>query len=350
MDNKIKVVNNEFLEKVSNLLAESKKYVKSAINLTMVYTYYEIGRMIVEEEQKGDDRAEYGKYLIDELSKYLRGNFGKGYSATNLRLMRKFYTIYSDKTIRQTVSVESDSNEVIDKLNVNFKLSWSHYVKLMRIENIDERNFYEIESIQNNWSLSELNRQYDSSLYERLALSRDKDKVIELSAKGQSIEKPEDILKEPYILEFLDLPELASYTEKELETKIIDNLQKFLLEIGKGFAFVGRQVRISYDEEHYFIDLVFYNRILRCFVLFDLKIGKIKHQDIGQMQMYVNYYDRKVKLEDENSTIGILLCKDKKESLIEMTLPKDNKQIFARKYETVLPSKEELKRLLDREL
>lgn len=225
-------------------------------------------------------------------------------------------------------------------------MSWSHYLKLMRIDNVDERHFYEIESVKNNWSLSEFKRQFDSSLYERLALSSDKDKVKQLSAKGQIVESTKDIVKDPYILEFLGLPELPVYSEKELETKIIDNLQTFLLELGKGFTFVGRQQRISFDEDHFLVDLVFYNRILRCFVLFDLKIGELKHQDIGQMQMYVNYYDRKIKLEDENKTIGIVLCKDKKQSLVEMTLPEDNTQIFASKYETVLPSKDELKRLL----
>ena len=172
-------------------------------------------------------------------------------------------------------------------------MSWSHYLKLMRIDNVDERHFYEIESVKNNWSLSEFKRQFDSSLYERLALSSDKDKIKQLSAKGQIVESTKDIVKDPYILEFLGLPELPVYSEKELETKIIDNLQTFLLELGKGFTFVGRQQRISFDEDHFLVDLVFYNRILRCFVLFDLKIGELKHQDIGQMQMYVNYYDRK---------------------------------------------------------
>ncbi len=347
MSGEIKNLDNNFLETVRNLLADSKKKVKTAINLSMVYTYFEIGKMIVEEEQKGNERAGYGKYIIDELSKHLTNEFGRGFSSTNIKQMRKFYLVYSQNSIRQTLSDEFE-NYPISSTGNKFSLSWSHYIRLMRIENIDERNFYEIECVKNNWSLSELNRQFDTSLYERLALSRNKEKVKELSTKGQIVEKPQDLLKEPYVLEFLGLSELASYSELELETKIIDNLQKFLLELGKGFAFIGRQVRISYEEEHFYIDLVFYNRILRCFVLFDLKIGRIKHQDIGQMQMYVNYYDRKVKLEDENDTIGILLCKDKKESLVEMTLPENNKQIFASKYQTVLPSKEELKKLLDK--
>ena len=204
----------------------------------------------------------------------------------------------------------------------------------------------EIEAVKNDWSLAELNRQFDSALYERLLLSADKDNIKRLSNEGQIIEKPTDIVKDPYILEFLGLPERSEYSENELETRIIDNLQKFLLELGKGFTFVGRQERFTFEEEHFFVDLVFYNRYLKCFVLFDLKIGELKHQDIGQMQMYVNYYDRKVKLADENSTVGIILCKDKKNSIVEMTLPTENKQIFASKYETVLPSKEELKKLI----
>ena len=192
-----------------------------------------------------------------------------------------------------------------------------------------------------------MKRQYDSSLYERLALSTDKDSIKRLAAEGQIIENATDMIKDPYVLEFLGLEELPTYSENELETRIIDNLEKFLLELGKGYTFVGRQVRLTFDEEHFKVDLVFFNRILRCFILFDLKIGELKHQDIGQMQMYVHYYDRQVKLEDENPTIGVILCKDKKNSLVEMTLPENNTQIFASKYETVLPSKETLQRLLD---
>ena len=221
----------------------------------------------------------------------------------------------------------------------------------MRISGVDERHFYEIETYRNSWSKSELARQVSSSLYERLVLSRDKDEVMKLALEGQLIEKPQDIFKDPYVLEFTGLPELITYSETELENRIIDNLQKFLLELGRGFTFVGRQVRFTFEEEHYRVDLVFYNRILRSFVLFDLKIGHLKHQDLGQMQMYVNYYDRKVKLEEENPTIGIIICKDKKDAIVEMTLPEDNNQIFASKYQTVLPSKEELKDLIeDKEL
>ena len=231
-----------------------------------------------------------------------------------------------------------------------FFLSWSHYLKLMRIANIDERHFYEIEAAKNEWSLSELKRQYNSSLYERLALSVDKGKVYRLSTEGQTVEAPGDAVKDPYILEFLGLPELPSYSETELESRIIDHLQQFLLELGTGFAFIGRQERFTFNEEHFMVDLVFYNRLLRCFVLFDLKIGELKHQDIGQMQMYVHYYDRQVKLLDENPTIGIILCRDKNNAVVEMTLPEDNSQIFASKYETVLPSKEALQKLLQEQI
>lgn len=245
--------------------------------------------------------------------------------------MKSFYLAYGKG---QTVSDQ-------------FKLSWSHYLILMRIENINERNFYEIESIENNWSLRELRRQIDSALYERLVLSIDKEKIKLLSLKGQILEKPEDVVKDPYILEFLGLEEKSDYSENELETAIINNLEKFIMELGKGFLFQGRQVRFTFDEEHYFVDLVFYNRLLKCFVLIDLKIGKLKHQDLGQMQMYVNYYDRFVKLPDENKTIGIIICKEKNDTLVRMTLPEDNQQIFASRYMTVLPSKEDLKKIID---
>lgn len=240
------------------------------------------------------------------------------------------------------------ANTVISSENLN--LSWSHYLFLMRIDNLDERKFYEIETANNNWSLRELRRQFDTSLYERLALSRDKKAIKELSEKGQIIEKAKDTLKDPYILEFIGLPEDEKYSESKLEQKIIDKLEHFLLELGKGFTFVGRQVRFTFDEEHFRVDLVFYNRFLQCFVVIDLKIGKLTHQDLGQMQMYVNYFDRFMKLDTENKTIGIILCKDKKDTLVEITLPENNEQIFASKYQTVLPSKKELKQLIDNKI
>ena len=322
--------------KIVELLENARSKIVTNINTTMVYTNFEIGRYIVEYEQNGKDRAEYGKAVLKNLSQRLTTRFGKGYSEDNLGNMRKFYLCYNEQ-ISETSSRK-------------FTLSWSHYLKLIRIQNADERNFYEIEATQNNWSLRELERQFDSSLYERLSLSKDKEAIKELALQGQIIEKPEDLIKDPYILEFTGLPELPQYSESELEQRLIDNLQKFLLELGKGFTFVGRQVRLTFDEEHYYVDLVFYNRLLRAFVLIDLKRGKLKHQDLEQMQMYVNYYDRFVKLEDENPTVGILLCADKTDSVVEITLPKDNTQIFASKYQTVLPSKETLRKLLQDKL
>lgn len=327
-------IKKDVYAEISSLLKEARKNIVSNINTTMTKTYFLIGKRIVEEEQNGNERATYGKNLIKNLSKKLTNEFGKGFSERNIEQMRKFYKTYS---IPQTVSAE-------------FKLSWSHYLILMRMENIEERNFYEIESIQNNWSLRELRRQIDSALYERLVLSRNKAKVKELAFKGQVIEKPEDVVKDPYILEFLGLEEQSNYSENKLETEIINNLENFLLELGKGFTFVGRQVRFTFDEKHFRVDLVFYNRILKCFVLIDLKIGEVTHQDLGQMQMYVNYYDRYVRLPDENKSIGIIICREKNDTLVRLTLPEDNNQIFASKYMTVLPTKEEFKKVLDKNL
>lgn len=324
-------IKKDIYEEIHDLLYKARENIVSNINSTMTKTYFLIGKRIVEEEQNGNKRAEYGKNLIKILSEKLTKEFGKGFSQRNLEQMRTFYVRYS---IPQTLSAE-------------FKLSWSHYLILMRIENISTRNFYEIEAIQNNWSLRELKRQVNSALYERLVLSKDKEKVKELAVKGQIIEKPEDIIKDPYILEFLGLDEKSDYSENKLETEIIDKLEMFLLELGKGFTFVGRQVRFTFDERHFRVDLVFYNRLLKCFVLIDLKIGEVTHQNLGQMQMYVNYYDRCVKLPDENETIGIIICKDKNDTLVKLTLPKDNNQIFASRYTTILPSLEEFKKIVE---
>ena len=342
-------INEDFLRSVSNILEEARRNAKTAVNLSMVYAYYEIGRKIIEEEQQGKNRATYGTQLLKELSAYLTKIYGKGFSVGNLKNIRQFYKVFSTDQLGETVFSQFENLPTVST-GRKFFLSWSHYLKLMRIDNVDERHFYEIESVKNNWSLSELKRQHDSSLYERLALSTDKEKVYRLALEGQKIETTKDVVKDPYVLEFLGLPELPEYSESELESRIIDHLQQFLLELGTGFAFIGRQVRFTFDEEHFMVDLVFYNRLLRCFVLFDLKIGELKHQDIGQMQMYVHYYDRKIKLPDENPTIGILLCREKNNAVVEMTLPEDNSQIFASQYETVLPSKEALRELLEAHL
>jgi len=356
----------QLLKNISALLENARNKVVVAVNQTIVLTYFEIGRMIVEEEQNGENRAEYGKAILKDLSLHLTERFGKGFSLSNLKQIRQFYLIYSkgqtlsvllqdndDETLekRQTLSDQSgiliNRREVKQTPSAKFNLSWSHYLKLMRIKDSNERKFYEIESFKNNWSLRELQRQYDAALYTRLSLSKNKEEILQLSEKGQIVQKPKDLIKDPYILEFLGLSEKPNYSENELESELIDKLEHFLLELGTGFTFVARQNRITFDEKHFKIDLVFYNRILKCFVLIDLKIGELKHQDIGQMQMYVNFYDREIKLADENKTIGIILCQDKSEALVQYTLPEDNEQIFASKYFTVLPSKEDFINILN---
>lgn len=325
---------------IKALLENARKKVLSTVNSTMTLTYFLIGKKIVEEEQNGELRAEYGKELIKNLATKLTKEFGKGFTVRNLELIRKFYMTYSED--EKTKSLISFSENP-------FKLSWTHYIRLVRIQNVEERSFYEIEAEKENWTVREMDRQISSCLYERLVLSRDKEEVKALSIKGQIIEKPKDIIKDPYVLEFLGLEEISSYSENTLESSIINHIEKFIMELGKGFLFQGRQVRFTFDEEHFFVDLVFYNRILKCFVLIDLKIGKLKHQDIGQMQMYVNYYDRFVKLDDENKTIGIIICKDKNDTLVEITLPENNEQIFASRYMTILPSKEDLAKIVEEE-
>lgn len=347
------IENQSLYSKIKSVLDEARLKIAHTVNTTMVHSYFEIGRMIVEEEQDGKDRAEYGNHLITNLSSKLSEEFGKGFSITNLQQMRNLFLIYQKQQTlsvisgfrkQQTVSVKLQST---NKQEYNFKLSWSHYLKLMRIEDIKERQFYEIEAVKNNWSLREFKRQYDTALYSRLALSRDKDKIKELSEKGLIIQEAKDIIKDPYILDFIGLEEQTSYSESDLEQAIINKLEQFLLELGTGFTFVARQKRISFSDKHFYIDLGFYNRLLKSFVLIDLKIGELQHQDIGQMQMYVNYYDREVKLPDENKTIGLLLCQNKNDAVVKYTLPESNKQIFASKYQTVLPSQETLKQIIE---
>ena len=329
---------------IKSILLYARGKAFTAVNFVMVETYWQVGRRIVEEEQKGSRRAEYGKRILKELAQRLFDEFGTGFSERNLRNMRKFYLAYQDRyvRIRQTASAKSPGPA---QLEPPFQLSWSQYVFLMGIKDKAARSFYEIEAINNHWTLPELTRQFNTGLYERLALSRDKDGVRKLAKEGQVISKQEDLLKEPYVLEFLGIDEKEKYTESDLESAIIDKIEQFLLELGKGFLFEARQKRFTFDEDHFFVDLVFYNRLLKCYVLIDLKIGKLAHQDLGQMQMYVNYYDRYVKTETEGATIGIILCRKKRKAMVEITLPKDA-NIHAAEYQLYLPSKEELKRKL----
>ena len=359
-------------DEIKQLIEKARSFIVQNVNTTLVFTNYHIGKMIVEDEQQGSERAKYAEKILGNLSKKLTKEFGKGYTKRNLELMRKFYITFSktkslisqsEKTkssIAQSEVTEflihqseiseqkreSQTKPLIMQFGELFKLSWTHYIFLMKIENEDERNFYEIETINSNWSVRELARQYNSSLYERIALSKNKKTLKELSAKGQIIAKPIDMLKEPYILEFLGLKEESAYTETELETALINKLESFLLELGKGFLFQSKQQRISFDGKNFYIDLVFYNRILKCFVLIDLKIGELTHQDIGQMQMYVNFYDREIKTKEENKTVGLVLCKQTNKAVVEYTLPEKNDQIFAREYKLYLPSKKQLQNLL----
>lgn len=359
------------IERVRSLVQSARQTAASAVNTLQVLTNFEIGRLIVEHEQQGKDKARYGEFVIKSLSEKLRAEFGRGFSKRNLEIIRQFYILFENRFSQiaqtpsaqlpapqktQTPSAQSPSHQtsqtvsgelipIPQTLSGKFNLSWSHYVLLMGIRNPDERSFYEIESANSGWSFRELKRQVASSLYERLALSRDKKRIRRLAEEGHTVELPADVLKNPLVLEFLGLDEKAGYSETDLETALIDKLQQFLLELGKGFLFEARQKRFTFDEDHYFVDPVFYNRLLRCYVLFDLKLDTLTHQDLGQMQMYVNHYDRHVKTPDENPTIGILLCKRKKDAVIELTLPR-NANIFASQYELYLPSKDDLRRRL----
>ena len=343
---------------VRNLIQSARRGVASVVDTFQVMTNFEIGRRIVEHEQKGEKRAGYGKELLKGLSTRLTEEFGRGYSEDNLALMRRFFRVFTDRLqISETLSrklgnpgkqqtpfgelIPARISETLSRKSP-FTLSWSHYVELLGIKDPDERSFYEIEAANENWSLSELKRQKASALYQRLALSRDKAGVKRLAEKGQIITKPEDVLKNPLVLEFLGLDEQAGYSESDLESAIITHLEKFLLELGKGFLFEARQKRFTFDGDHYFLDLVFYNRFLRCYLVIDLKLDKLTHQDLGQMQMYVNYYDRHVKLPEENPTIGLLLCREKNDAVVELTLPKDA-NIHAKEYQLYLPAKELLK-------
>jgi predicted nuclease of restriction endonuclease-like (RecB) superfamily len=340
--------NNLYIS-IKNLIEASKEKMVRNVNSVIVYTHFQIGKIIVEHEQKGKQRASYAKKTLIQLSVDLTAEYGSGYSRSNLEYMRKFYLVYKNRISQPAAgkSIIKKSQPLVGKLNNILQLSWSHYIQLLRIEDENERNFYEIEAIQNNWGKRELIRQFNSSLYERIALSRDKKKVRELGKKGQIIETPTDALKHHTVLEFLELREDESYTECDLENAIISRLEHFIMELGKGFLFEARQKRISFEADDFFIDLVFYNRILRCYVLLDLKIGKLTHENIGQMQMYVNYYDRRMKLPEENPTIGIILCKEENKAVVEFTLPEDNKTIFAKEYKLYLPSKTDLKKQLE---
>ena len=342
-----------------NLFEKSKFLIDNArgsmgvlVNTVTVYTNYLLGKYMVEEEQQGADRAKYGAKILDSLSSYLTEEYGRGFSRSNLAGMRKFYLVYRDRdeaivqsqigqlgAMQESGIVQSPIGQLsIDRQSFPFQLSWTHYQVLMTIDNPEERSFYEREAINGAWNVQTLKRQYHSSLYERLALSRDKNDVMAMATQGAMPYHPADILKSPYVLEFAGLDDKSSYHESDLEFAVLNKLQDFLLEMGKGFLFEKRQRRFTFNDKNFYCDLVLYNRFLRCYVLIDFKVDELTHQDLGQMQMYVNYYDRYEIIEGENPTIGILMCKQSDEALVELTLPKDS-NIYAREYKLYLPDK-----------
>ncbi|AVQ23938.1 PDDEXK nuclease domain-containing protein [Fusobacterium nucleatum subsp. nucleatum ATCC 23726] len=324
-------IEDSIYKEIKSILEQARNKVYKVANSTMVQAYWNIGRVIVE-KQGGNNKAEYGAALIKNLSKKMTKEFGKGFTVANLKNMRQFYLIF-----QKSYALRSE-------------LTWTHYRLLMRVENENARNFYIEECIKSNWSTRQLERQITTLFYERLLSSKDKEKVSkEIYKLEPQIKKVEDIIKDPYVLEFLGLPENTNFLEKNLEQALIDHLQKFLLELGRGFSFVARQKRITFDGRHFYIDLVFYNYLLKCFVLIDLKVGDLTHQNLGQMQMYVHYFEEEMMNEGDNPPIGIVLCADKSDSIVKYTLSKNETQVFASKYKAYLPSEEELLSEIKRE-
>ncbi len=319
--------NDAMIQEIKEVILNSRQKVAYEVNNTMLQAYWNVGRIIVENEQNGNIKAEYGKQIMKDLSKELRKVLGTGFSVSNLFNMRKLYITYPKF---QTLSG---------------KLSWSHYCELLSIENKEERNFYEKECINSNWSVRELKRQLETSLFERLLLSegkKNKETVYKLSKKGQTLNTAEDILKEPYVFEFLGVKENKPVLEKDLEQKLVKHIEEFLLELGKGFMFVGTQQRITLGNTHYYVDMVFYNKILKCYVLIDLKLGQMKAEYAGQMNMYLNYYNKEINDEGDNKPIGIILCKSKKDIAIDYALGGLSNNVFSSTYTYYIPNKEQL--------
>lgn len=333
--NDIKTVAKHYdnlISQISETYLQGKQNAVNAINSELVNTYWKVGQHIIEFEQNGKERAEYGSGLLEQLSKDLFLIHGKGFSVSNIQRMRQLYEEYP---IYATLS---------------HKLSWSHYVELLKIDDKLERNFYEQQSLIENWSIRELKRQKKTSLFLRLAASKNKEEILQLAKRGQVVEKPEDLIREPYVLDFLQIPEPYNLSESELESRIIDSLQHFLLELGKGFAFIGRQYRITLGNRHFRVDLVFYHRILKCFVLIDLKKEEAGYEDVGQMNMYMGYFETEENSEGDNPPIGIVLSKNKDELLVKYAMNKVNSKLFVSKYQLYLPNKEELRALIEKQL
>ena len=321
-----------FISDIRNIIVSSRNVAIRSVDFERVMMYWKLGKRITTEEQEGKERAEYGTYLLQNLAGKIESEFGSGFSYRQLAFCRQFYRTYP----------------IVNAVRSQF--NWSQYRLLLQIDNEDKREYYEHETLNNNWTGRELERQINSGLYERLLMSNDKKSVLEIARKERIPEKPSEIIKDPMVLEFLDLQPEASYYEKDLESALITHLQSFLLELGNGFSFVARQKRFLLEDDEFFADLIFYNRLLRCFVIIDIKTHKITHEDIGQLQTYVNYYDREEKLPDENPTIGILLCAEKNNTLVKYALPKNNTTIMASKYQLYLPTEKQLLIELKREL
>lgn len=317
-------LNTSLLSEIKTIIADSREQAIRAVDHSRVLMYWHIGERIFEEEQQGKDRADYGKQLIRSLAEQLEPEFGSGFSKRQLDLMRQFY-----RTFPIVNAVRS-------------QLSWTHYRLLIRLDNEDKREYYIAEAAKNNWTTRQLERQINSQLYERLLLSNDKASVLAVARGEQQPSEAKEIIKDPMVLEFLGLKREASYYEKDLEAALITHLQDFLLELGNGFSFVARQKRIHLDGDEFFVDLVCYNRLLQSFVLFEIKTHKLTHQDLGQLQMYVNYFDRMEKQDFENPTVGVLLCADKNDAVVKISLPEDNQSILASKYQLYLPTEQQL--------
>ncbi len=364
-----RTMNKSLFNRVVSILEEARSNVLRLVNSSMVVAYWLIGREIVQEIQGGEGRAKYGEKLIEQLSSQLKEKYGRGFSISNLRYFRTFYTIYADRkpeihqigsgelagffNARMGEGVLKDMSLAVETAGglrgFSPKLGWSHYQVLMAVENRNERLLYEIEAEKENWDVEHLKHQIYTFLFARLLKSRDKDGVMALAREGQIIRTPSDVMKNPYILDFLGIPDSDRLHETKLEEAIISNLQSFLLELGKGFAFVGRQKRLQFDESFYYVDLVFYNCILKCYLLIDLKMGELTHQDVGQMDSYVRMFDDKYRTEGDNPAIGLILCARKSETIAKYSVLKGSKQIFASKYMLYLPTEEELQREIERE-
>jgi len=359
----------QLYERIALILDEARSRVARTVNTAIVRAYWLVGREIVEVEQQGAERAGYGEGLMKQLAARLARRFGKGFSLASIKRMRQFYLAFPrDSALGATedekgstplsLSLEGDGApkgatllSLLPGSAALFPpmLAWSHYLVLLRVARPEARAFYEIEAARESWSVRELERQVAALLFERLAMNKNAERVLALAREGQQVSVPSDVLKDPFVLEFLGLSESSTTQERDLEQVIIDRLEDFLLELGKGFCFVARQKRVTLDGDHFYVDLVFYNRLLRCFVLVDLKLGKLTHQDLGQMQMYVNYFDRFQRADHEAKTIGIVLCSDKNDAMVRITLPDDNEQILAARYQMYLPTEDELRAELERE-